>query len=105
METVPHISALQLGRPYESLDGFEAGDHRTGAITAAVSAVNAGIIRKAGEAVRDGPLPPGHCFVRFLCAPAGKSQISFSVRQSCPGAPRGDAETNRPIARRNCDNE
>lgn len=85
METVPHIPALRLGKPYESLDKFEVRDHRTGAIKAVVSAVNAGIIRKdlqriagsraslkkftvrelielgckAGEAFRDGTLPLG----------------------------------------------
>jgi acyl-CoA reductase-like NAD-dependent aldehyde dehydrogenase len=85
METIPHIPALRLGRPYESLDKFEVRDHRTGGIKAVVSAVNAGVIRtdlqriaesraslkkftvrelielcgKAGEAFRDGTLPLG----------------------------------------------
>ena len=46
MKTVPHIPVLRLGRSYESLDQFEVKDHRTGALMAKVSTVNAGIIRK-----------------------------------------------------------
>jgi hypothetical protein len=43
---VPHIPVLRLGRSYESLDQFEVKDHRSGALKATVSSVNAGIIRK-----------------------------------------------------------
>jgi acyl-CoA reductase-like NAD-dependent aldehyde dehydrogenase len=40
------IPALRRGRPYESLDQSHVTDFRTGATLAAVSQVNAGIIRK-----------------------------------------------------------
>src|SRR5581483_3258894 len=43
---VPHIPALRRGREYESLDKISVADHRTGEILAAVSQVNAGIVRK-----------------------------------------------------------
>ena len=46
MSTVPHIPALRRGVPYESLDKTEVKDHRTGAVRAVVSQVNAGIVRK-----------------------------------------------------------
>jgi hypothetical protein len=46
MTDVPHIPALRLGKPYESLDQLEVKDHRTGELKAKVSQVNAGIIRK-----------------------------------------------------------
>ena len=46
MNMVPHIPVLRLGRSYESLDQFEVKDHRSGALMAKVSTVNAGIIRK-----------------------------------------------------------
>jgi hypothetical protein len=42
----PHLPALRLGRAYESLEKVEARDHRTGEPVAAVSQVNAGIIRR-----------------------------------------------------------
>jgi acyl-CoA reductase-like NAD-dependent aldehyde dehydrogenase len=42
----PHIPALRLGRPYESLDRTEVRDFRTGEVKAAVSQVNAGVVRK-----------------------------------------------------------
>jgi acyl-CoA reductase-like NAD-dependent aldehyde dehydrogenase len=44
--TVPHIPALRRGRPYESLDKANIPDYRNGAALAAVSQVNAGIVRK-----------------------------------------------------------
>jgi len=43
---VPHIPALRRGQPYESLDKVEVVDFRNGAPLAAVSQVNAGIVRK-----------------------------------------------------------
>ena len=43
---LPHIPALRLGRPYESLDQTAVNDCCTGAARATVSQVNAGIIRK-----------------------------------------------------------
>ena len=43
---LPHIPVLRRGRPYESLDKINVLDHRTGAVMAEVSSVNAGIIRK-----------------------------------------------------------
>jgi hypothetical protein len=43
---LPHIPVLRRGRPYESLDKLNVLDHRTGAVKAEVSSVNAGIIRK-----------------------------------------------------------
>ena len=46
MSTIPHIPALRRGLPYESLDKTEVRDHRTGAVRAVVSQVNAGIVRK-----------------------------------------------------------
>jgi acyl-CoA reductase-like NAD-dependent aldehyde dehydrogenase len=42
----PHLSALRLGRPYQSLDQINIVDHRTGAPLVSISQVNAGIIRK-----------------------------------------------------------
>ena len=42
----PHLPALRLGRAYESLEKIDARDHRTGEPVAAVSQVNAGIIRR-----------------------------------------------------------
>src|SRR5262245_28040403 len=46
MRSVPHIPALRRGKIYESLDQQDIKDHRTGAIKARVSQVNAGIVRK-----------------------------------------------------------
>ncbi len=43
---VPHIPVLRRGRPYESLDKTSIVDCQTGTALAAVSQVNAGIIRK-----------------------------------------------------------
>ena len=42
----PHLPALRLGRAYESLEKTDARDHRSGEPVAAVSQVNAGIIRR-----------------------------------------------------------
>jgi hypothetical protein len=42
----PHLPALRLGRAYESLEKIDARDHCTGEPVAAVSHVNAGIIRR-----------------------------------------------------------
>ena len=46
MSTLPHLPVLRRGRSYESLDTLEVKDHRTGAVKALVSTVNAGIVRK-----------------------------------------------------------
>ena len=46
MSTIPHLPVLRLGRSYESLDQIEIKDHRTGAVLATASTVNAGILRK-----------------------------------------------------------
>jgi Aldehyde dehydrogenase family len=43
---LPHLPALRLGRAYESLEKIDARDHRNGEPVAAVSQVNAGIIRR-----------------------------------------------------------
>ena len=43
---LPHLPALRLGRAYESLEKTDARDHRSGESLAAVSHVNAGIIRR-----------------------------------------------------------
>jgi acyl-CoA reductase-like NAD-dependent aldehyde dehydrogenase len=43
---LPHLPALRLGRAYESLEKIEVRDHRNGEPVAAVSQVNAGIIRR-----------------------------------------------------------
>lgn len=45
-EMIPHLPALRLGRPYESLEKNHVIDHRNGATLAFVSQINAGIIRK-----------------------------------------------------------
>jgi Aldehyde dehydrogenase family len=42
----PHIPALRLGRAYESLAKIDVRDHRSGEPVAAISQVNAGIIRR-----------------------------------------------------------
>jgi acyl-CoA reductase-like NAD-dependent aldehyde dehydrogenase len=44
--SLPHLPALRLGRPYESLERLDVADPRTGAAVAQVSTVNAGIIRR-----------------------------------------------------------
>jgi acyl-CoA reductase-like NAD-dependent aldehyde dehydrogenase len=46
MHTIPHIPVLRCGRVYESLDKVEVVNHRTGAVVAEVSTINAGVIRK-----------------------------------------------------------
>lgn len=46
MSTIPHLPALRLGRPYESLEKIEVKDHRTGAVRAVVSQVNGGLVRR-----------------------------------------------------------
>lgn len=46
MSNLPHIPALRLGRPYESLEQLEVKDCRSGQVRAVVSSVNAGVIRK-----------------------------------------------------------
>jgi Aldehyde dehydrogenase family len=42
----PHLPALRLGRAYESLEKIDARDYRNGEPLAAVSHINAGIIRR-----------------------------------------------------------
>lgn len=44
--TPVHIPVIRRGKPYESLEQSNVLDHRTGAVLATVSQVNAGIIRK-----------------------------------------------------------
>lgn len=46
MESTPHIPALRLGRPYESLDTVEVRAVDNGQVLARMSKVNAGIIRR-----------------------------------------------------------
>jgi acyl-CoA reductase-like NAD-dependent aldehyde dehydrogenase len=46
MTGIPHIPALRRGKAYESLDKIKLVDHRTGTPLAAMSQVNAGIVRK-----------------------------------------------------------
>ena len=43
---IPHLPALRLGRPYESLEKVEVKDHRTGEVKALVSQVNGGIVKR-----------------------------------------------------------
>ena len=43
---LPHLPVLRLGRAYESLEKTDVLDHRSGELVAAVSPVNAGIIRR-----------------------------------------------------------
>ena len=44
--SVPHLPALRLGRPYASLDHSEVKDHLTGEVCAVVSTVNGGIVKR-----------------------------------------------------------
>jgi hypothetical protein len=44
--TPVHIPVIRRGKPYESVEHANVVDHRTGALLATVSQVNAGIIRK-----------------------------------------------------------
>jgi hypothetical protein len=53
MIAVPHIPALRRGKVYESLDKIEVKDHRTGELKALVSQVNAGVVRKDLQRMRD----------------------------------------------------
>jgi acyl-CoA reductase-like NAD-dependent aldehyde dehydrogenase len=46
MTDLAHIPALRRGKAYESLDKINLVDHRTGRTLAAISQVNAGIVRK-----------------------------------------------------------
>lgn len=46
MSNLPHLPALRLGRPYESLEKVEIKDHRGGTPLALVSQVNGGIVRR-----------------------------------------------------------
>jgi hypothetical protein len=46
MAPLPHLPALRLGQPYESLDTVAVKDCRTGEPRARVSVVNAGVIRR-----------------------------------------------------------
>jgi hypothetical protein len=53
MLAVPHIPALRRGKAYESLDKIEVKDHRSGELKAVVSQVNAGIVRKDLQRMRE----------------------------------------------------
>lgn len=46
MSSIPHLPAIRLGRTYSSLDKLDVKDHRSGAVLATVSQVNAGMLRK-----------------------------------------------------------
>ena len=46
MSTLPHIPVIRRGRSYDSLDKINVADHKSGAVVAEVSTINAGIIRK-----------------------------------------------------------
>ncbi len=46
MKDIPHLPALRLGRPYQSLEQIEVRDHRTGEVRARVSQVNGGLVRR-----------------------------------------------------------
>jgi hypothetical protein len=72
MMQVPHVPVLRLGRSYESLDKFEARDHRTGELKATISSVNAGVIRKDLAGISAGRA----ALKRFTCA----QLIEFSAR-------------------------
>ena len=50
---VPHLPVLRRGVAYESLDKIEVKDHRTGEVKATVSTVNAGIVRKDLQRLRE----------------------------------------------------
>jgi len=45
-DPIPHLPALRLGRPYDSLEKIEVKDHRTGEVKAVVSQVNGGIVKR-----------------------------------------------------------
>ncbi len=49
--STPHLPALRKGKPYESLEKNEVVDHRSGAVVATVSQVNAGILKKDLRAI------------------------------------------------------
>ena len=51
--TPVHIPVIRRGKPYESLEHTNVVDHRTGAVLATVSQVNAGVIRKDLASVSD----------------------------------------------------
>ena len=46
MKTIPHLPALRLGEPYQSLNHSEVIDYRDGTIRATLSQVNPGVIRR-----------------------------------------------------------
>jgi acyl-CoA reductase-like NAD-dependent aldehyde dehydrogenase len=50
---LPHLPALRRGKSYDSLDKVQVKDHRTGDIMAEVSQVNAGIIRKDMQRIKE----------------------------------------------------
>ncbi|MBX3733221.1 MAG: aldehyde dehydrogenase [Verrucomicrobiae bacterium] len=45
-DSIPHLPALRLGRPYDSLEKVEIRDHRTGNVMALVSQVNGGVVKR-----------------------------------------------------------
>src|SRR5688572_15930202 len=51
--TPVHIPVIRRGKAYESLEHTNVVDHRTGAVLATVSQVNAGLIRKDLASISD----------------------------------------------------
>lgn len=82
MSTLPHIPALRRGKPYESLDKINVADHRTGAVMATVSQVNAGILRKDLQRVGEGRAALKKFSIRQLidiCAKAGEQFVNATL--------------------------
>jgi acyl-CoA reductase-like NAD-dependent aldehyde dehydrogenase len=72
---LPHLPALRLGRPYESLEQLQVNDHRTGRPLASLSTVQAAILRKDLPRVREGRAALKRLTVAQLleiCARAGE---------------------------------
>jgi hypothetical protein len=79
---LPHLPALRLGRPYQSLDRFSVADHRTGEPKATVSSVHAGILRKDLQRVaesRDALRAFTTAQLIELCARAGELFVNGSL--------------------------
>src|SRR5687768_6562271 len=51
--TPVHIPVIRRGKPYESLEHTNVDEHRTHAVLATVSQVNAGVIRKDLSSISD----------------------------------------------------
>lgn len=77
MSTVPHLPAIRRGRSYESLDTIEVKDHRTGAVKAVVSSINAGILRKDLQRIAESRAALNRFSVAQLIELSGKAGDLF----------------------------